>query len=120
MLRASQFRPFQYGDRAYRAKVNPDSLLDYIEGYTKWHHGVPPSYEEMMAAMRVTSKAMIHRAMQQLVDSGRLRIIPKRARAIEVVPRPKPVMDVSDVEWFRVVRVDGEAQLAPWTDESDR
>lgn len=112
MLRASQFKSFTYGgQRQAGGPVDRKKLLDYIEGYTKWSHGVPPSYAQMMTAMGVTSKASIHRAIIHLVEAGKLRHMPGRARALEVVPRLKPVMDVSDVAWFRVERIDGEATL---------
>lgn len=113
MLRASQFRPLKFGANRPDRLVRPESLLDFIEGYTKWHHGVAPGYPEMMAAMRTKSRGSVHAAINILVDRGQLRRIANRARALEVIPRPKPMLDVTGAEWFQVVRVDGEARLVP-------
>ena len=48
-------------------------------------HGVPPSYDEMLAAMGLRSKGGIHRMVYALRDRGHIRVIPNHARAIELV-----------------------------------
>lgn len=104
MLRGSQFRPFQVTPKrnaVYAQRFDQERLLAYIEGYTKWHRGVAPGYPEMMRAMGVQSKSQIHRAITALVEKRKLRKMVGRARALEVVHRPKPVMDVSGATYYR-------------------
>jgi SOS-response transcriptional repressor LexA len=100
MLRASQYK--HWADRG-PVRINPDKLLTYIRGYIWWHRGVPPSYTEMMAAMHVTSKNSIHRALRKLEAEGRIHVLPNRARAMEVLERA-PLKGVGDCHFFGVTR----------------
>lgn len=62
-------------------------LLDYIRGYQQANNGVPPSFDEMKAAMGLASKSGIHRLVMALEESGYLRRLPHRARAIEALSK---------------------------------
>jgi len=52
--------------------------------------GVPPSFDEMKAALGLRSKSGIHRLITGLEERGFIRRMPHRARALEVVRMPKP------------------------------
>lgn len=62
-------------------------LLLYIHGYLR-DHGVPPSFEEMRAALGLKSKSGIHRLITGLQERGYIRRLPYRARALEVTRLP--------------------------------
>jgi repressor LexA len=62
-------------------------LLQFIHGYFR-DHGVPPSFEEMRAALRLKSKSGIHRLITGLEERGYIRRLPYRARALEVIRLP--------------------------------
>jgi repressor LexA len=62
-------------------------LLQFIHGYLR-DHGVPPSFEEMRAALRLKSKSGIHRLITGLEERGYIRRLPYRARALEVIRLP--------------------------------
>jgi repressor LexA len=62
-------------------------LLQFIHGYLR-DHGVPPSFEEMRAALRLKSKSGIHRLIKGLEERGYIRRLPYRARALEVIRLP--------------------------------
>jgi repressor LexA len=62
-------------------------LLQFIYGYLR-DHGVPPSFEEMRAALRLKSKSGIHRLITGLEERGYIRRLPYRARALEVTRLP--------------------------------
>lgn len=49
---------------------------------------VPPSFEELCAAMDLKSKSGIHRLLTGLEERGYIRRLPNRARAIEVLKYP--------------------------------
>lgn len=51
--------------------------------------GVPPSFDEMKAALGLRSKSGIHRLITGLEERGFIRRMPHRARALEVVRMPK-------------------------------
>ena len=65
-------------------------LLQFIHGYLR-DHGVPPSFEEMRAALRLRSKSGIHRLITGLEDRGYIRRLAYRARALEVIRLPNGV-----------------------------
>ncbi len=50
--------------------------------------GVPPSFDEMKAALDLRSKSGIHRLITALEERGFIRRLPHRARAIEIVKLP--------------------------------
>jgi len=62
-------------------------LLQFIHGYLR-DRGVPPSFEEMRAALRLKSKSGIHRLITGLEERGYIRRLPYRARALEVIRLP--------------------------------
>lgn len=71
--------------------------------------GVPPSFEEMKAALNLKSKSGIHRLITALEERGFIRRLPHRARALEVLKVPDAVGET--VPKFGVVeggRVDPE------------
>lgn len=47
--------------------------------------GVGPSFEEMREAMGLNSKSGVHRILTALELKGRIRRLPHRARAIEII-----------------------------------
>lgn len=63
-------------------------LLTFIDGYIKEHHGVAPSYDEMVEALDLNSKNGPHRLLTALEERGFIRRIKHRARAIEVLRLP--------------------------------
>jgi repressor LexA len=65
-------------------------LLQFIHGYLR-DHGVPPSFDEMRAALRLRSKSGIHRLITGLEERGYIRRLAYRARALEVIRLPNGV-----------------------------
>ena len=65
-------------------------LLQFIYGYLR-DHGVPPSFEEMRAALRLKSKSGIHRLITGLEERGYIRRLAYRARALEVIRLPNGI-----------------------------
>ena len=59
--------------------------LRYIVGYQLAHGGVSPSYGEIMRALRVSSKSTVLRLLKALAERGRIRRLPRKERAIEVL-----------------------------------
>lgn len=57
--------------------------------------GVPPSFDEMKAALGLRSKSGIHRLITGLEERGFIRRMPHRARALEVVRLPKPAPEAA-------------------------
>lgn len=60
-------------------------LLRYIAGYVEAHGGLYPSYREMAAGVGVASSSAVHRLLNGLEARGRVRRLPYRARAIELL-----------------------------------
>jgi len=58
-------------------------LIEHFED-----HDVPPSFEELCAALDLKSKSGIHRLLSGLEERGYIRRLPNRARAIEVLKFP--------------------------------
>ena len=58
-------------------------LMDHLSA-----NDVPPSFEELCAAMNLKSKSGIHRLLSGLEERGYIRRLPNRARAIEVIKYP--------------------------------
>ena len=50
--------------------------------------GVPPSFDEMKAALELRSKSGIHRLITALEERGFIRRLPHRARALEIIKLP--------------------------------
>jgi repressor LexA len=53
--------------------------------------GVPPSFDEMKAALELRSKSGIHRLITALEERGFIRRLPHRARALEIIKLPEAV-----------------------------
>ncbi len=51
--------------------------------------GVPPSFDEMKAALDLKSKSGIHRLITALEERGFIRRLPHRARALEILRLPE-------------------------------
>lgn len=51
--------------------------------------GVPPSFDEMKAALGLRSKSGIHRLIMGLEERGFIRRLPHRARALEILKLPE-------------------------------
>jgi repressor LexA len=65
-------------------------LLMFIHERLK-EAGVPPSFDEMKAALDLRSKSGIHRLITALEERGFIRRLPHRARALEVLKLPESV-----------------------------
>lgn len=63
-------------------------LLMYIHTCLK-DTGVPPSFDEMKAALDLKSKSGIHRLITGLEERGFIRRLPHKARALEVLRLPE-------------------------------
>ncbi len=64
-------------------------LLKFIDGFISQNNGVCPSYSEMCTYMNLKSKSGIHRLILGLEERGKLRRLPNRARALEVIKEPE-------------------------------
>lgn len=71
-------------------------LLDYI-GSCMAQDGICPTYEEMKWAMGLKSKSGIHRLIDALEERGFIQRIPNRARAIEILDTPRPLLRPRDI-----------------------
>lgn len=58
--------------------------------------GVPPSFDEMKAALDLRSKSGIHRLITALEERGFVRRLPHRARALEIIKLPDALADAGD------------------------
>ena len=58
----------------------------FICGYAH-ERGCTPSYDEIGAALGLASKSGVHRIVTALEERGRIRRLPNRARAIEIVEK---------------------------------
>src|SRR6201997_4196445 len=83
-------RHHQLGDSLEMLTRKQYELLRFINERLK-EAGVPPSFDEMKDALDLRSKSGIHRLITALEESGFLRRLPNRARAIEVVRLPEAV-----------------------------
>ena len=90
MMRGSQFTPFRYGTRRPGVPATQAEMLNrekeclaIIAGRIQ-ETGVPPSYEELRQALRLTSKNGVFLLIRRLQSKGRIRCLPGRARAIEI------------------------------------
>ncbi|WOI55036.1 transcriptional repressor LexA [Palleronia sp. LCG004] len=63
-------------------------LLTFINKHVQ-RDGVPPSFDEMKAALDLRSKSGIHRLITALEERGFIRRLAHRARAIEIVKLPE-------------------------------
>jgi repressor LexA len=67
-------------------------LLLYIHKCVQ-ETGVPPSFDEMKAALDLRSKSGIHRLITALEERGFVRRLPHRARALEIIKLPDALSD---------------------------
>jgi repressor LexA len=67
-------------------------LLLYIHKCVQ-ETGVPPSFDEMKAALDLRSKSGIHRLITALEERGFVRRLPHRARALEIIKLPEALSD---------------------------
>lgn len=63
-------------------------LLSYIRTHQEMS-GVSPSFDEMRGALALRSKSGVHRLVTALEERGFIRRLPNRARAIEVMDKPR-------------------------------
>lgn len=68
-------------------------LLDFI-GERLATDGVCPSFEEMKCALGLKAKSGIHRLLTALEERGYIQRLPSRARAIEIIENPKPLLSI--------------------------
>jgi repressor LexA len=61
--------------------------------------GIPPSFDEMRAALGLRSKSGIFRLINALEERGYIRRLQNRARAIEVLAHPKRVIEMRPSAW---------------------
>ena len=60
--------------------------------------GIAPTYGEMEAELGITSRSFVQQMLRALCRAGLIRVLPGRARAIEVVNRPAPKIFVVNFE----------------------
>lgn len=90
-------------------------LLIFINARVK-DTGVPPSFDEMKAALDLRSKSGIHRLITALEERGFIRRLPHRARALEIIKLPDALIeDVARKARFNpnVIEGGGPARTAP-------
>lgn len=67
------------------------AVMAFIKAYIASNGGVAPSLDEIAAGIGQKSKGNIHRIVQSLVASGRLRKLDNRSRAMEVIHKPQRI-----------------------------
>jgi repressor LexA len=67
--------------------------LNFLATYSH-EHGYAPSFEEIAAAMQVSSKSNVSRLLGALEERGFIRRLRHRSRAIEVLKIPKKPKEV--------------------------
>lgn len=65
--------------------VQQGKLLEFITNYVTEHHGVSPSYDEMLAAMGLKSKSGINRLVVDLEERGHIARDKGARRSISLV-----------------------------------
>lgn len=73
-------------------------LLEFIEQSAP----IAPSFAEMAAVLGVKSKSCIHRMLDALEDAGYVRRLHKRARSLELLPRPDMIAELRALDDPRV------------------
>ncbi len=56
----------------------------YIAGYIRKNKGVSPTVREIAAKFKI-SISTVHKRINRMVETGHIRRLPNRARAIEVI-----------------------------------
>lgn len=72
------------------------ACLDFIRSH-KEKTGYMPRYDDMLVALRISSRGRIHQLLDGLVERGAIRRIKGRARAIELVEPTQAVILNRDV-----------------------
>lgn len=70
-------------------------LFRYLERYMSGPGSIAPSFGEMSAAVGLASKSGVARLLDALVERGRIRRVPNRARAIEIIRDGEVRNDIS-------------------------
>ncbi len=122
MIRGSQNK-FRFGSgRTPSPPVRPSDLLAFIIAYQAEHGGVSPAFTDMMDQLGARSKSVIHRAIQKLISDRKIRVLPHRHRAIEVISRdfptsspsyPQPSTFIDTRGWKAMVWDDEAKMLVP-------
>ncbi|WP_171121552.1 MULTISPECIES: transcriptional repressor LexA [unclassified Ruegeria] len=86
-------------------------LLEFIHKRVQ-ADGVPPSFDEMKAALDLRSKSGIHRLITALEERGFIRRLAHRARAIEIVKLPESLGGEPTVA-FKPRVIDGDKPQGP-------
>ena len=87
-------------------------LLDFIDKRIQ-ETGIPPSYDEMLEEVGIKSKSGIHRLIKSLEERGFIRRLPHKARAIEVIRRPRNMNPGPALGGFRPIIVEGSGDQDP-------
>lgn len=95
---------------------------DYIRGYIADHGGVAPSHDEIMAALKFSSKGNVSRLIDALEERGVLRRMRHRSRALEIIPTARPQVPHvtytrANAQLYVVENGDGQAKLVPLVEE---
>lgn len=61
------------------------ALLRFIAGYMEAHGGIAPTYREMADGIGASAPSVVQRMLTRLEERGRLRRMPNRERAIELL-----------------------------------
>ena len=77
------------------------ALLRYVHGY-QLAKGYSPSFQEMAEALGVQSKGTVTRLLGHLEARGRIRRLPFRQRAIEILDIPSIPRAPDDAPLFSV------------------
>lgn len=75
--------------------------------------GVPPSFDEMKAALNLQSKSGVHRLIIALEERGFIRRLPHRARALEVIKLPEAIDNPAPKRGFSPNVIEGSKKSAP-------
>lgn len=75
--------------------------------------GVPPSFDEMKAALNLQSKSGVHRLIIALEERGFIRRLPHRARALEVIKLPEAMENPAPKRGFSPNVIEGSKKSAP-------
>ncbi|KQZ49740.1 hypothetical protein ASD54_12440 [Rhizobium sp. Root149] len=59
--------------------------LRFIQAFITESGGAGPSYDEIKDALGLASKSGVNRLLKALEERGRIRRLPHRARAIEII-----------------------------------
>lgn len=75
--------------------VQQARTLGFIREYTR-EHEVSPSFEEIRDHLGIEGRSGVHRIVKALEERGRIRRLPHRARAIEIINDADTLARVSD------------------------